>query len=944
MALKKLLTDLSEGNSLDTALSAYPNHNSPSTSGGFNYGTSTTRIFDGKTFRQKSFEFGKGRTSDQPGGGFSNEPYLYSGKLSADQLPDVPNPGDESLLNKIGNTVDSATDGLIRGGLITAIKRSGQDLLRIGKWAFDAPKGPAWLITQTGLQRSNPKIQEKGATILGIDLGGNSRTYNPLGLNTLAQTLVNFTGFHVNRAGALPLGPTNYRSEIGYNYVANDRKYETMVKELADDNLSGDFNTGYFKANRMLHLHLMNTENIGGDGAAPNNVLTEYSGGPHSIYGIGKTTLLRYEHTTGPDSKYQKLVGLEIAKPNYNAGISGGYTPYVITKEEGGALFDKRNRLTEVDKEGQRVIYKNTDFDISGNYTTKDGSITDFRKFKKSGFTDYQKTTTNGKKFNREQRVNLGSPGKQITRGIDKETGEMIYNVYSPETVDKINALDIIRTKGDFVDQRFRDLIRFRIEAIDSDRPEEADTMLFRAFLDNFADSYNASHNKFKYNGRGEEFYTYNSFKRTLSFSFKIAAQSRWEMMPLYRKLNFLVSNVAPEYKVTRMRTPYIRLTIGSMIDRTPGILNNVSLKWRKDYPWEIAIDSPENGQDKEMMVLPHVLDVSCKFTPIHNFLPQKSITRSPFIMSHHNNRALNQEQKWYTAGAAGAEYDDDTKSYKSKGTLDEALTEASVEGLRKRTLEDDSLKLPNYDEALKSPETGNKEYGKKEEEQETTGTGADQGGSAGNDNAGTTGDATSNNSSTTDPSTTGAGAAAQGTTGGSGDEKGASDGSDSSSNQSDSKDTNPYRGTMNSKLQKTSNDGSRETKFTVQGKSIDDLQDGDRVFSMVIGPGRLGGGSCRVDFFFHEYPNDGRRYVSHGIKVDGTLIGGSWAEYDYETYGIEGMRSMNQEDARDTVMRWMKMRANGKQPIFPLPKPMTKESEISSATFVEIQTADGDY
>ena len=56
MALKKLLTDLSEGNPIDNALQAYPNHNTPSTAGGFNYGTSTTRIFDGKTFRQKSFE------------------------------------------------------------------------------------------------------------------------------------------------------------------------------------------------------------------------------------------------------------------------------------------------------------------------------------------------------------------------------------------------------------------------------------------------------------------------------------------------------------------------------------------------------------------------------------------------------------------------------------------------------------------------------------------------------------------------------------------------------------------------------------------------------------------------------------------------------------------------------------------------------------------------
>ena len=172
--------------------------------------------------------------------------------------------------------------------------------------------------------------------------------------------------------------------------------------------------------------------------------------------------------------------------------------------------------------------------------------------------------------------------------------------------------------------------------------------MIFRAFLDDFKDNYNATHNEFNYNGRGETFYTYNSFKRNISLSFKVAAQSRWEMMPIYRKLNYLVSNVAPEYSsFGRIRTPFIKLTVGSWCDRVPGILNSVNLSWQKDYPWEISIDGPENGMDKHMVVLPHVLDVSVEFTPVHNFLPQKSI-HSPFILPHKDNRELNQFQRYY--------------------------------------------------------------------------------------------------------------------------------------------------------------------------------------------------------------------------------------------------------------------------------------------------------
>ena len=174
--------------------------------------------------------------------------------------------------------------------------------------------------------------------------------------------------------------------------------------------------------------------------------------------------------------------------------------------------------------------------------------------------------------------------------------------------------------------------------------------MFFRAFLDDYSDNFNANWNEFTYNGRGESLYSYGGFKRDINFSFKIAAQSRHEMMPIYRKLNFLCAQTAPDYgSGTRMRGPYVKLTIGSLVDRTPGFINSVGLSWQKDYPWEINIDGPEQGGDKEMQVLPHVLDVSVSFQPIHNFLPQKSVTESPFIFPHHDNRdgMVPPLQKW---------------------------------------------------------------------------------------------------------------------------------------------------------------------------------------------------------------------------------------------------------------------------------------------------------
>ena len=710
MALKALLTDLTSG------VNAYPNHNTPSTAGGFNYGKSYTPIFEG-VFRQKSFEFGKGRTSDRPGGAFSNEPYLYSGKLSANQLPDVPNPGDTGFLDQVGDFVDSATDGLIRGGLLTSIKRSAQDVLRLGKWAYDGPGGPAWLLTQTGLQRTNPKTEEQPVGFLGLNLGGRSRIYNPLGINTLAQSFTSFSGLHINRAGTLP---GSYGVKQGYGVDSTeDTKYEYQVRNNAD-NLGNVENMNFAgSANRMISLFdarvLGNDDSGGGQG-----VLYDYSGGPHSLYGIGRTTLKRYNFTRGNFSKLNKLGILKNATATYNAGIEE-FAPYYVTPDEGGNKYKTSKNPKELDINGTRLVYRNQDFDINQAYQVKSTNITDFRKNLGRGWSDYQlKTGANndGVKYTREERVNLGNPGKRLNRAVDKK-GRLDYTVYSPESVDKINALDIIRTKGDFTSQKYRDLIRFRIEAVDSDQPDEADSMIFRAFLDGYNDNYNASHNNIKYNGRGEEFYTYNSFTRKISFSFKIAAQSRHEMMPLYRKLNFLVSNVAPEYKATRMRTPFIRLTIGSLVDRTPGILNSISLKWDKNYPWEIALDGPEKKK-RDILVLPHVLDVNVSFTPIHNFLPQKSITESPFILSHTNNRSLQEGEQWYKAGAA------------------ENLDEATVGGLRKRmgldpltplseAIPDETSNQTTIDDVVKGNEEGGEPAGS-----QSDGVGGAEGGASG--------------------------------------------------------------------------------------------------------------------------------------------------------------------------------------------------------------------
>ena len=137
-------------------------------------------------------------------------------------------------------------------------------------------------------------------------------------------------------------------------------------------------------------------------------------------------------------------------------------------------------------------------------------------------------------------------------------------------------------------------------------------------------------------------------------------------MKPLYRKLNYLVSNTAPDYSSDgRMRGPLMRLCVGAYMDRTPGFINSINIKWQKDYPFEIALNAPEGRGDKDMHVLPHVLDVSCQFTPIHDFVPRKSIEESPFIIPGANSllHTKGTDRKWLSGRDNLTDTTSDTKT-----------------------------------------------------------------------------------------------------------------------------------------------------------------------------------------------------------------------------------------------------------------------------------------
>lgn len=181
--------------------------------------------------------------------------------------------------------------------------------------------------------------------------------------------------------------------------------------------------------------------------------------------------------------------------------------------------------------------------------------------------------------------------------------------------VDFINQLSV-QQESILNDDDKKDIIPFEFNIFEPGRER---FLYFRAFLDSLNDNYTGDWSGTKYIGRAEQFYTYQGFDRKIDFSFKMAALSKEELLPLYQKLNFLVGVTAPTYASNGefMKGTMCALTIGDYISRQDGIITSVSVAWNKTYPWEINNNA---GRDGLKPRLPHMLDISISFTPIHSF------------------------------------------------------------------------------------------------------------------------------------------------------------------------------------------------------------------------------------------------------------------------------------------------------------------------------------
>ncbi len=239
--------------------------------------------------------------------------------------------------------------------------------------------------------------------------------------------------------------------------------------------------------------------------------------------------------------------------------------------------------------------------------------IQDFRAVKKS--KTKAPSYTGNKKI--ETRVLLGDPGNPDINRTDYTKGSNIGQ-------DKINNLFIYKRSAVTSNNKLKnDLVKFRIATIDPDNPSLKVFTHFRAFINGMSDSFGAEWNSFRYMGRGENFYNYQGFNRSMRLNWTVMAQSKNELATQYQKLNYLASTLAPNYSAAGfMRGNIHQLTVGGYVYEYPGIIESLDFTIPDDSPWEIGINTA-GGFDNSVKELPHRIEVAMSFKPIDKFLPQ---------------------------------------------------------------------------------------------------------------------------------------------------------------------------------------------------------------------------------------------------------------------------------------------------------------------------------
>jgi hypothetical protein len=480
--------------------------------------------------------------------------------------------------------------------------RTSDDVLRLTKYFTDdkSPSSNLFAAKQNLLSRISPRTEASYGLTYGLGFL-NGGAYTPA--STILQAGLSIFEGHVFKQG---LDPFNTIPGSGI------RKYETAIfdNQLADKNYN---NNRLVKLSKLSYITVseIDVENKTGtyNISSDTDHFLSYGGGPGSYLGIGRTKLNYATDNTG------KTPSKTVFSKTKVTSTSTTPTPLTWDRKDLSLVSSSNSQDTPTISEDFRAqllkdasLGQQTFLSISPSYkldAPNTGNIEKRTNFRGAGARGNRKNYQDGKK--------------------DISSGTTAGKVIGP--TDLINAFPIYQKDSPSDNEILKDMIDFNIGIYDNDTIGQPNIQLnwmhFRVLLDDFSDSYDADWKAISYMGRAESFYKYSSFKRDISISFTVVAQSKQELLPIYKKLNYLASSLAPSYSTNGfIRGNLSQITLGNWLWQQPGFISSVDLSIPDESPWEINL--PLDGKtDEQVKQVPHMVQVKLKFTPIHRFRPE---------------------------------------------------------------------------------------------------------------------------------------------------------------------------------------------------------------------------------------------------------------------------------------------------------------------------------
>ena len=458
-------------------------------------------------------------------------------------------------------------DGLVRGGIVTAVDRSVVDAVRLGKWMISV-NGLLWGIKNVGLQASNPNVE----TLTGKRL---TKTWTPI--NTIASAIGGFVGLRPKRHGITPFDPD-------IETYGNTLKGKEVTH--IDDVTLGVPVTG----NRLVQLY-NETFTITPTGIGTSkfigeqfNTLTLGKGGPNSLYGLipngllpsrnvstlgglftGYTVQSQYNPTAaGPNQS--GVPGLSFEPDNTELGKATNNLPDSLkntTKNTEGTIhpLEKNESSAEIIKNYETIAYGNMPSRVAGDTT-----YNDFRELLDGNASERAKNQ-NYTQENIETRIGL--PSAPIP-GADRSDRS------------KSLSSDAINSSG-IGDAAQTDLITLLFNVYGG-----GSQIQFRGAVSGITETFSPNWDSFKYNGRADQAYKYSTFERSLSFNFQVYPTSKAELKPLYTKLERLSSMTMPIYGTKGYAGTLVTFTLGNLWKKKLSFIESLSYTFSDDVPWDV--------------------------------------------------------------------------------------------------------------------------------------------------------------------------------------------------------------------------------------------------------------------------------------------------------------------------------------------------------------------